>query len=106
MTDTAPSRKTEHSSPLQERWEKVERLFRINSSLLRRRGSLVQKRTASGRTVWCLRYAAPKPGGGTTHRLIYLGADAVLVARVRAVLQSFRQEKLLAREALQLARVA
>jgi len=73
------------------RWQKIRDSLERHASDLIRRGSLVAKKTPSGRHVWVLRFQV-REQGRARHRSVYIGGEEQrdLLRRVRQLLREYR----------------
>ena len=60
------------------------------AEVLARRGSVASRRTDAGLRVYSVRYREP---GQRRQRAVYLGADAELVRRARALIEGYRERE-------------
>jgi hypothetical protein len=99
MKPTKPITSTER----ERRWTKLRERIEDVSHLLIRQGALAS-RLAHDKRVWSVRYR--EPAGDGRRRVIYVGADAVLVRRVRELLGRYRQRDRWVAEVAAFARLA
>jgi hypothetical protein len=97
MTSTRSTRRYKHP---EQRWEALRARIEAHASLLVDQGDPVLK-TIGAKRYWYLRFLLPADGRGhRRHRSLYVGRehDQELVARVRALLESYREPSRLIRE--------
>jgi hypothetical protein len=87
------------------RWQRIQDKMKANEHILARHGTLATK-VSRGRTAWCVRFCVAQEGGKVVRRSIYIGADPELVGRVRLLLETFREETVLAKETAGLVKLA
>ena len=93
------------ASLVESRWQRIKEKLEAHEGILAKRGILSSK-VVNGRTIWRVRFRAPREGGGMIRRTIYIGTNPELVERVRRLLRTFREGTVLAKETAGLVKMA